>query len=174
MKNLFLPLKDNDILEDLHAGEEIFLNGIIYTARDQAHKRLNEIIKNNGKLPINLNNNFIFYVGPTPAPPGKVIGSCGPTTSKRMDKYTPLLLKYGLKGIIGKGPRGEEVKKALVKYKGVYLYAYGGCGALYSSKIIASTLVAFEDLGPEAIYKLKIKKFPVIVAIDIYGNSIYK
>ncbi len=171
MKKLTLPALNE--LSSLRCGEEVLLNGILYTARDAAHKRLVQLIKEDGHLPFPLENSFLYYTGPTPAPPGAVIGSCGPTTSKRMDDYTPLLLERGIKGIIGKGPRKSEVFQSFQKNRAVYFHAYGGCGALYNKSIVNNTLIAFEDLGAEAVYKLTVRDFPVLVAFDVYGNNIF-
>ncbi len=160
--------------EKLKAGDEVLFSGTIYTARDQAHKRLAKAIANKKKLPINLKGAIIYYCGPTATPKGKVIGSCGPTTSSRMDEFTPLLLKAGLKAMIGKGSRAAEVSRAIKKYKGVYFLTYAGCGALLSKYVKRAKLVAYPDLGPEAIYKLEVKYFPLIVGIDSKGRSIYE
>lgn len=159
--------------EKLKAGDEILFSGVIYTARDQAHKRLSEAIANKKKLPINLKGAIIYYCGPTQTPKGKVIGSCGPTTSSRMDAFTPLLLKHGLMAMIGKGRRSQEVKAAIKKYKGIYFLTYAGCAALLSKYVKGAKIVAYRDLGPEAILKLEVKDFPLIVAIDANGRSIY-
>lgn len=173
MKILNLPLTDKDI-DSLNMGDEVLLNGDILVGRDQAHMRLCDLVENGEELPVELKGEVIYYMGPAPTPEGKVIGACGPTTSSRMDKFAPLLLDLGLKGMIGKGPRYGDVKESIVKNRAVYFYSYGGCGALYSKKIEKNTLVAFEDLGPEAIYRLSVKDFPVIVAIDSRGNNIYE
>jgi fumarate hydratase subunit beta len=164
MKKIILPLQKKDIAQ-LKPGEEATLTGIIYTARDQAHKRLVEGIKKKHKLPIDLRGKVIYYCGPTKTPKGKVIGSCGPTTSSRMDEFTPELLKYGLCGMIGKGNRSEAVKKAIKKFKAAYFLTYAGCGALLAGYVKSAKPVAYRDLGPEAIYELKVKDFPVIVGI---------
>jgi fumarate hydratase subunit beta len=166
------PLTDRDT-EMVHAGDRIFLSGIVYTARDAAHKRLVELLDLGKELPIDLKGQVIYYVGPTPARPGQVIGSAGPTTSGRMDPYTPRLLALGLKAMIGKGKRSQEVIDALKKYKAIYLGATGGAGALLSKRIVRSEVVAYEDLGPEAIRLLEIEDFPVVVINDIYGNDLY-
>lgn len=158
----------------LRVGDEIKLSGIIYTARDQAHKRLVGAINKGRKLPFDLRGAIIYYCGPTQTPRGKIIGSCGPTTSSRMDEFTPVLLKAGLSAIIGKGNRSKKVVKAIKKYKAVYFLTYAGCGALLSKCVLKATLVAYHDLGPEAIYKLEVKDFPLIVAIDSKGNNIYR
>ena len=160
-------------IESLKAGDKIFLNGRIYTARDQAHKRLLEAITKKKKLPVDLKNRIIYYCGPTKTPKGKIIGSCGPTTSSRMDGFTPLLLKNGVMGIIGKGSRSKEVIAAIKKHKAVYFLAYAGCGALLSKYVVRAKPVAYQDLGPEAIYELEVKNFPLIVGIDCRGEDIY-
>ena len=166
-KKITTPLEKKEI-KKLKAGDEILLSGVIYTARDAAHKRM---VK---KLPFDLKNQIIYYSGPTPAPPGKIIGSCGPTTSYRMDSYTPTLLRLGLKGMIGKGDRSQEVIAAIKKYRAIYLIAFGGCGALYSQFVKKADLIAYPDLGCEAILKLEVIDFPLIVGIDCYGRNIYK
>ena len=172
IKKITLPLEKN-VIGELKAGEQVLAKGIVYTARDQAHKRLVDLIKNNRKLPFNLKGGVIYYCGPTQTPPGKIIGSCGPTTSARMDNFTEPLLKKGLKGMIGKGRRSAQVKKAVKKYKAVYFIAPSGCGALLAERVIAKEIVAFSDLGPEAVFRLQIKNFPLIVAIDYRGRDIY-
>jgi len=149
------------------------LSGTIYTARDQAHKRLAGVLGSGRRLPIELKGAVIYYCGPTRAQKGRIIGSCGPTTSSRMDPFTPLLLANGLKAMIGKGARSKEVKEAVKKHKAVYFVTYAGCGALLSGYVKKSEVVAYADLGPEAILKLEVKDFPVIVAIDANGGSIY-
>jgi len=150
----------------------VFLNGVVYTARDQAHKRLVELLRGGKRLPLDIRGVTFYYCAPTQAPAGRVIGSCGPTTSLRMDEFTPSLLKAGIKGMIGKGRRCAEVVKAIKKYKAVYFVALGGAGAFLSKRVKASVLVAFEDLGPEAIRCLRVEDFPVIVGIDSKGRSI--
>lgn len=172
MKKINTPLIEEDILR-LKSGDEVSLSGEIYTARDQAHKRLTEAIKAKKKPPLDLRGAVIYYCGPAKAPRGKVIGSCGPTTSRRMDAFTPLLLKQGLKGMIGKGGRSKEVKLAVKKHKAVYLLAPAGCGALISKYVRSAKAIAYPDLGPERIMKLKVKDFPLIVGIDAKGRSIY-
>jgi fumarate hydratase subunit beta len=167
-----LPLRDEDI-EKMKAGDEIYLTGTLYSARDQAHMRLCALLDCGEELPVDLRRETVFYMGPAPTPEGKIIGSCGPTTAYRMDPFAPALMDYGLKGMIGKGPRAQEVADAVVRNKGVYFYAYGGCGALYAEKIKSNQLIAFPDLGPEAIYKLEVEDFPVVVAIDAVGGNIY-
>lgn len=165
---------DNIIVEDLKAGDYIYITGTIYTARDAAHKRMYETMLEGKEIPFELNNNIIYYLGPTPARDGQVIGSAGPTTSSRMDKYTPLLLENGLKGMIGKGKRSQEVIDSIVKKKAVYFAAVGGAGALLSKCIVKSEIIAYDDLGTEAIRKLEVKNFPVIVVIDSEGNNLYE
>lgn len=160
-------------MQNLKVGDKFSLTGVIYTARDQAHKRLVEAIKEGKKLPINLKDQIIYYCGPTKTPKGKIIGSCGPTTASRMDKFTPVLLRLGLKGMIGKGGRSKEVIKAIKNSKAVYFLTYAGCGALLSRCIKRAEPVAYKDLGPEAIYKLEVRDFPLIVGVDTKGRSIY-
>jgi fumarate hydratase subunit beta len=172
IKRIHTPLTDYDVL-NLYAGEKVLLNGFVYTARDAAHKRLFELLQSGGELPVSLEGQVVYYVGPTPAKPGQVIGSAGPTTSGRMDLYTPALLACGLKGMIGKGPRSEEVIHSLIAYKAVYFGATGGAGALLSRYIKSAKVVAYEDLGPEAIYLLEVEDFPVIVINDVYGGDLY-
>ncbi|MCX7974585.1 MAG: Fe-S-containing hydro-lyase [Candidatus Aminicenantes bacterium] len=167
------PVSD-EVIEKLRAGDRVFITGYLLTARDAAHKKLVDLIKEGKDLPIDLRGQIIYYVGPTPARPGKAIGSAGPTTSYRMDSYTPLLHSMGLKATIGKGSRSEEVKEALKKYKAVYLAAVGGAGALISKSIEAQEVVAYPELGPEAIIRLKVKDFPCIVINDIYGGDLYE
>lgn len=172
MQKINTPLIRNQI-EKLKVGDEVLLNGTIYTARDQAHKRLVEVIKNGKRLPIDLKGSIIYYCGPTKTSKGKVIGSCGPTTSSRMDIFTPALLKSGLKAMIGKGKRSKEAVKAIKKYKAVYFLTFSGCGALLSRYVSKSQVFAYKDLGPEAIYRLEVQDFPLIVAIDSKGRDIY-
>jgi len=160
-------------MKNLKVGDELFLTGTIYTARDQAHKRLVEALGKNKKLPVDLRGEIIYYCGPTKTPKGKIIGACGPTTSSRMDEFTPVLLRAGLLGMIGKGRRSKEVAAAIKKYKGAYFLTYAGCGALLAKYVLSSRAVAYKDLGPEAIYELKVKDFPLIVAIDAKGGNIY-
>ncbi len=160
-------------LENLRVSEKFLFSGIIYTARDQAHKRLVEAIRRGKKLPVGLKGAIIYYCGPTARPKGKIIGSCGPTTSSRMDEFTPALLKAGVKGMIGKGSRSNEVIKSVKKHKAVYFLTYAGCGALLAKYVKKTTPVAYRDLGPEAILKIEVKDFPVIVGIDSKGRSIY-
>jgi len=163
-----------EVIEKLRAGDRVYISGYLYTGRDSAHKRLIELIEKGGNLPIEIKGQFIYYVGPTPARPGKPVGSAGPTTSCRMDPFTPALYKLGLKGTIGKGFRSKEVKECLKKYKGVYLAAAGGTGALISRSIESAEVIAYPDLGPEAIRRIKVKDFPCIVINDIYGGDLYQ
>lgn len=173
MINITTPLTD-EVVESLRVGNLVLINGYVYTARDATHKRIVGMIKDELPLPFDLKGQIIYYAGPAPAPPGKVIGSAGPTTSLRMDSYTPLLLSLGLKGMIGKGHRSEEVKKAIQKYKAVYFLATGGAGALLSRYIIEAREIAFSDLETESIKRLLLKDFPVFVAIDCHGDDIFK
>ncbi|NHM31416.1 Fe-S-containing hydro-lyase [Bacillus sp. C11] len=167
------PISEQDLLK-LRAGDRVLLNGTIYTARDAAHKRMAESLQKGEALPFDIAGQTIYYVGPTPAKPGQVIGSAGPTTSGRMDKYTPALLDLGLKGMIGKGYRSEEVIESMKKNQAVYFAAIGGSGALIAKSIKSMEVMAYGDLGPEAIYKLTIKDFPAVVIIDSEGNDWYK
>jgi len=166
------PLNEKTV-RSLHAGQRVLISGPVLTGRDAAHKRLFELLQAGKKLPVNLDGEIIYFVGPTPGRPGKVIGSAGPTTSSRMDAYSPALLAEGLRGMIGKGYRGATVREALVKFGAVHLTAPGGLGALLGSKITHSEILAYEDLGPEAIRRLSVKDFPAIVAYDAHGHSIY-
>ncbi len=167
------PLSDDD-LKKLKAGDRVEISGVIYTARDAAHARLIDLIETNQELPFDLEGQVIYYVGPTPAKPGQIIGSAGPTTSYRMDPYAPTLIEKGLKGMIGKGGRGEEVKEAIKKHGSVYFAAVGGAAALIAKCIKKSEVIAYEDLGPEAIRRLEVENFPVIVVNDVYGNDLYE
>lgn len=166
------PLTIEDTAK-LRAGQTCLLNGIIYTARDSAHKRLVEMLEKGEKLPFDPRGQLIYYVGPCPAPPGRVIGSAGPTTSTRMDVYTPAMLAAGVRGVIGKGDRSQEVIQALVQYKAVYLAAIGGAGALIAKSIVQAEVVAFPDLGPEAVHRLLVKDMPAVVVIDSLGQNFY-
>jgi fumarate hydratase subunit beta len=172
MKEINIPFKKTEI-GNLKIGDEVLLSGIIYTARDQAHKRLVEALKAGRKLPFNLKGAIIYYCGPTKTPKGKIIGSCGPTTSSRMDAFTPALLKAGLKGMIGKGKRSPEVISGIKKYRAVYFLTYAGCGALLAGYVKGAKVAAYKELGPEAIYRLEVEDFPLIVGIDSSGKSIY-
>ncbi|MCI7596495.1 MAG: Fe-S-containing hydro-lyase [Lachnospiraceae bacterium] len=172
-KYIQLPISDEDA-QSLKAGDYVYLTGTLYTARDAAHKRMQEVLDRGESLPFPLAHHLIYYMGPSPAREGRPIGSAGPTTSSRMDKYTPGLLDLGLKGMIGKGKRSQSVKEALIRNKGVYFAAVGGAGALLSKAIISSEVIAYEDLGTEAIRKLEVKDFPVIVVMDSEGNDLYE
>lgn len=168
-----LPLTIQDILS-LKAGDSLLLNGPMISGRDAAHKRFIATLKEGKSLPIHLEGETIYYVGPCPTPPGKVIGSAGPTTSGRMDSYTPTMLEMGLKGMIGKGQRTTEVIDAMKKHQALYLAALGGAGALIAHSIKKAEVIAYPELGPEAIYRLIVEDFPVVVAIDAKGNDLYK
>ena len=160
--------------KSLRAGDYVYITGTIYTARDAAHKRMYEALQNDEALPISMENNIIYYMGPSPAREGRPIGSAGPTTASRMDKYAPKLLDLGLKGVIGKGKRSEAVKEAIIRNGAVYFAAVGGAGAILSKCITDSQVIAYDDLGTEAIRKLEVKNFPVIVVIDSEGNNLYE
>ena len=170
--HLTTPLSDADV-EQLKSGDVVFISGHIYTARDAAHKRLVEALDAGNTLPFDLKGALIYYVGPSPAPPGRPIGAAGPTTSYRMDTYAPRLHSLGLKGSIGKGKRNDAVKAALREYKAVYLGATGGAGALLSQRITDAKVIAYEDLGPEAIRELTVKDFPLLVINDCHGGELY-
>lgn len=172
MKVLRAPL-DRKIIQGLQAGEEVQIEGILYAARDAAHKNMAEALQQGKNLPFEIQGQIIYYVGPCPAPPGKVIGSAGPTTSGRMDAYTPALLEKGLKAMIGKGARNAEVIAAIKKHQAVYLATVGGAGAYLALKITAVETIAYPELGPEALLKMTVQDFPCIVAIDCRGNNIY-
>jgi fumarate hydratase subunit beta len=181
IKKLQPPLTDS-IVRSLKVGDEVLVSGIIYTARDMAHKRLCEAIcrkaslmgETGQKLPFELEGAVIYFVGPTPARPGRVIGAAGPTTSSRMDAFSPMLIAKGLRAMIGKGYRGDEVRDALKKYGAIHLSTIGGAGALLSKHIVSAEIIAYEDLGTEAIRKLQVVDFPAIVAYDSHGKSVYK
>ncbi len=163
-----------DKLSSLHAGDMIYLTGTIYTARDAAHKRMDDALNRGEALPFDIKDQTIYYMGPSPASGGRPIGAAGPTTAGRMDKYTPRLLDLGLKGMIGKGKRSSEVKEAVVRNSAVYFAAIGGAGALLSKSIKDAEVIAYEDLGTEAIRKLTVEDFPCIVVLDSYGNDLYQ
>ncbi len=167
------PLSKKDI-EHLRCGDYVYITGTIYTARDAAHKRMYDALLSGEELPIDMEENIIYYMGPSPAREGKAIGSAGPTTASRMDKYTPALLDLGLSGMIGKGKRSEEVKDAVIRNGAVYFAAVGGAGALLSKAITSSEVIAYDDLGTEAIRKLQVKDFPAIVVMDKDGNNLYE
>ncbi len=165
---------DKNKIKELKIGDMVYISGTIYTARDAAHKRMAEALSKGETLPIDLNDNLIYYMGPSPAREGRPIGSAGPTTASRMDKYAPDLLDLGLGGMIGKGKRSKEVTEAIVRNGAIYFAAIGGAGALLSKAIVESEVVAYDDLGTEAIRKLKVENFPVIVVIDPKGNNLYE
>ena len=170
---LTTPLTSEDT-KMLQAGDTVLLNGTIYTARDAAHKRLVELIEKGEELPFDLEGSVIYFVGPTPPKPGDPIGSAGPTTSYRMDSYSPTMLKHGSKGMIGKGKRDQAVKDACVAYDGIYFGATGGAGALLGKKITSAEVIAYPELGPEAVRKITVKDFPVTVINDTHGNDLYQ
>ena len=170
---LTTPLSDEDVSK-LKAGDIVYLTGTLYTARDAAHKRLVDLIKEGKELPFDLKGAVIYYVGPTPPKPGEVIGSAGPTTSYRMDPYAPTLIEKGLKGMIGKGKRNQAVRDACKKHKAVYFGAVGGAAALIAKAIKKAEVIAYPELGPEAIRKLEVENFPVVVVNDTYGNDLYE
>lgn len=172
-KKINTPLTE-EVIKNLKAGDTVLITGKVLTARDAAHKRMIELLNNGQDMPVDIKNQVIYYVGPCPAKPGQAVGSCGPTTSGRMDAYTPKLLEIGLKGMIGKGYRNQEVIDAMMKYHAVYFTAIGGAGALLSERVIESKVVAYDDLGPEAIHEFTVEDFPVIVTIDMYGNNLYE
>jgi fumarate hydratase subunit beta len=173
IKDVRTPLSDADV-ESLKAGDRVRISGVIYTARDAAHGRLLPLIEKGERLPIDVRGQVIYYTGPSPARPGTVIGSVGPTTASRMDKFTPSLLALGLKGTIGKGYRGQAVKDALRQHKGVYFGAIGGAGAVLSEFVKKASIVAYEDLGTEAIRRLEVEAFPAIVLYDCHGGDLYQ
>jgi fumarate hydratase subunit beta len=171
-KKATLPLTEKALAE-LKAGDNLLLSGVLYVARDAAHKRMFDTLDRGEPLPFDIKGQTLYYMGPSPAPPGRVIGSAGPTTSTRMDSYTPRLLEAGLKAMIGKGVRSKEVRDAMKKHRAVYLAAVGGVGALISKSIIKSEVIAYPDLGPEAVLKLEVKDFPATVINDIHGGDLY-
>jgi fumarate hydratase subunit beta len=173
IKRITTPLEDS-VIEGLKAGQKVFLSGFIYTARDAAHKRFIDALEKGEKLPLDIKRQIIYYCGPSPAPPGKVIGACGPTTSSRMDAYAPRLASLGLKGMIGKGKRSQAVKDAIKEHKAIYFGATGGAGALLSKSVTSCEVIAYEELGPEAVRRLEVKDMPLFVINDIYGNDLYE
>lgn len=176
MKHVFqltAPLKTSD-LKALHTGDQVMLNGIIYSARDAAHQRMVQLLSNNDALPFDIKGQVIYYMGPSPAKPGRPIGAAGPTTSYRMDTYAPALIEKGLKGMIGKGARNQAVQDAMHKHKAVYFAAIGGAGALISKAILSAEIIAYPELGAEAIRKLRVKDFPLFVINDIYRGDLYR
>jgi fumarate hydratase subunit beta len=172
VKKIDLPLTE-EVIKDLRAGDSLSLSGVLYVARDAAHKRMVAALDEGKPLPFDISGQTIYYMGPSPAPPGKVIGAAGPTTSGRMDSYAPRLIAAGLRGMIGKGVRSEAVKEAIKQHGAVYLGAAGGAGALLSRRITKSEVIAYEELGPEAVLKIEVKDFPVTVVNDIYGGDLY-
>ncbi len=173
MKQITTPL-DERVIEQLKAGDKVLLSGAIYTARDAAHKRFTDTLQAGGQIPFDIRGQVIYYCGPSPASPGRVIGAAGPTTSGRMDAYTPTLLSLGLKGMIGKGKRSQTVRDAIVRHKAVYFGATGGVGALLSRAVVSYDIVAYEDLGPEAVARLVVKDFPLFVINDVFGEDLYE
>lgn len=173
IRKIKTPL-EGPTIEELRAGDKVLLSGYIYTARDAAHRRFVDTLDSGGSLPFDIVNQVIYYCGPSPALPGKVIGAAGPTTSSRMDAYAPKLIALGLKGMIGKGKRSQTVKDAMRHYKAIYFGATGGAGALLSKSIVSSETVAYEDMGPEAVIKLGVRDMPLFVINDIYGNDLYE
>lgn len=173
LKQVTTPLTD-EVVADLRAGDRVLISGYIYAARDAAHKRLYDLLQKGEPLPFDVRGAVVYYVGPTPPKPGQVIGSAGPTTSGRMDPYTPALIRAGLKGMIGKGLRSRAVKEAMQQYGAVYFAAVGGAGALIAKSIVEAELVAYEDLGAEAIRRLRVENFPVVVVNDRYGADLYE
>lgn len=171
-KHITVPF-NKDTVKELKAGDYVYLTGTIYTARDAAHKRMYEALQKGEKLPFDIEGNIIYYMGPSPAREGRPIGSAGPTTASRMDKYTPALLDLGMRGMIGKGRRTEAVRESMMKNQAVYFAAVGGAGALLSKSITQAEVIAYEDLGTEAIRRLEVKDFPVIVVMDCEGNNLY-
>jgi fumarate hydratase subunit beta len=172
MRRLSTPLSE-DVVRSLETGEQVLLSGVIYTGRDAAHKRMVEAIEKGEPLPMELEGQVIYYVGPCPPKPGQAIGSAGPTTSGRMDTYAPAVIEKGLRGMIGKGSRSPEVKEAMKEYGAVYFLAIGGAGALLAKRVKSAEVVAYPDLGPEAIYRLTVEDFPVTVGVDTTGRDIY-
>jgi fumarate hydratase subunit beta len=172
-KKVSLPLTE-EVIEGLKTGDSVLLSGELYVARDAAHRRMFDSLERGDPLPFEIKDQTIYYMGPSPAPPGRVIGAAGPTTSARMDPYTPHLLAARLKGIIGKGMRSSEVREALKKNKAVYFAAVGGAGALLSKTIVTSEVIAYADLGPEAVLRIEVKDFPAIVINDVYGGDLYE
>ncbi|MDR1021097.1 MAG: Fe-S-containing hydro-lyase [Synergistaceae bacterium] len=170
---IFTPLSD-DVIRGLSAGDRVLISGVVYTARDAAHKRMSEIMGRGGEMPFDFSGQIAYYAGPSPTRPGAAIGSIGPTTSGRMDAYSPALIGMGLKAMIGKGLRSEEVRRAITAHCGVYMAAVGGAGALISRSVRSARVIAFPELGTEAIRLLEVEDFPAIVAIDSSGNDIYR
>ena len=172
-KKITSPFNDKTIA-DLKAGDQVLISGVMYVGRDAAHKRLVEALNKGDKMHFDVKGQVIYYMGPSPTKPGKVIGSSGPTTSGRMDAYTPRMLEAGLKGMVGKGLRTKDVKEAIKKYKAVYLASVGGAAALIAKRIVKSEIIAYEELGPEALLRIEVKDFPAIVINDMYGGDLYE
>jgi fumarate hydratase subunit beta len=172
-KKITSPFNDKTIA-DLKAGDQVLISGVMYVGRDAAHKRLVETMNKGEKMPFDVKGQVIYYMGPSPTKPGNVIGSSGPTTSGRMDAYTPRMLEAGLKGMVGKGLRTKDVKDAIKKYKAVYLAGVGGAAALIAKRIVKSEIIAYEELGPEALLRIEVKDFPAIVINDMYGGDLYE
>jgi fumarate hydratase subunit beta len=172
-KKITSPFNDKTI-EGLKAGDQVLISGVMYVGRDAAHKRLVEALNKGDKMPFDVKGQVIYYMGPSPTKPGNVIGSAGPTTSGRMDAYTPRMLEAGLKGMVGKGLRTKDVKDAIKKYKAVYLASVGGAAALIAKRIVKSEIIAYEELGPEALLRIEVKDFPAIVINDMYGGDLYE
>ena len=172
-KHINAPISEEDVLS-LNAGDYVYISGTVYTARDAAHKRMYEALAENKELPFDVKGNVIYYMGPLPAREGRPIGSAGPTTASRMDKYTPDLLDLGLRGMIGKGKRSKEVTEAIIRNKAVYFAAVGGAGAILAGAVKESKVIAYDDLGTEAIRELKVENLPVVVVIDSKGNNLYE
>ena len=173
MRRITTPLNEG-VVEELKAGDKVLLSGVVYTARDAAHKRFIDTLQAGGSLPLEIKGQVIYYCGPSPVLPGRAIGAAGPTTSGRMDVYTPTLLALGLKGMIGKGKRSQAVKEAIVKHRAVYFGATGGAGALLSKAVVSYDIVAYEELGPEAVARLVVKDLPLFVINDTSGNDLYE
>jgi len=171
-KKITSPFNDKTIA-DLKAGDQVLISGVMYVGRDAAHKRLVETMNKGEKMPFDVKGQVIYYMGPSPTKPGNVIGSSGPTTSGRMDAYTPRMLEAGLKGMVGKGLRTKDVKDSIKKYKAVYLASVGGAAALIAKRIVKSEIIAYEELGPEALLRIEVKDFPAIVINDMYGGDLY-
>ena len=172
-KKITSPFNDKTIA-DLKAGDQVLISGVMYVGRDAAHKRLVEALNKGDKMPFDVKGQVIYYMGPSPTKPGNVIGSAGPTTSGRMDAYTPRMLEAGLKGMVGKGLRTKDVKDAIKQYKAVYLASVGGAAALIAKRIVKSEIIAYEELGPEALLRIEVKDFPAIVINDMYGGDLYE
>lgn len=172
-RRLRAPLDEHTVMS-LRAGDRVLLSGVLYAARDAAHRKMAEVLRGGGRLPLDLDGQVIYYVGPTPAPPGRAVGAAGPTTSGRMDPYTPLLLQQGLRGMIGKGPRGPEVREAMRQAHAVYFVVTGGAGALLGRHIVEAKVVAYAELGTEALRRLVVEDMPALVAVDAHGGNLFE